>query len=83
MIDNSPYCVNGDINGVMLPFYGSSSFVNESILADENGMLIGTSGEQEGVKKLCEMIRKEEISEKMVMKIEELGENWELFSYVM
>ena len=86
IIDNSPYCVNDNRKGVMLPFYGSSSFVNDTLFIEKNGMEIeGEIGEQEKVKRLCEMIQRgeEEESEEMVTKIEELGENYEFFVQIM
>ena len=84
IIDNSPYCVNDNRKGAMLPFYGSSSFVNDTLFMNTNGMEVeGELGEQERVKRMCEMIQRGEEREEMMMKIEELGENYEFFIQIM
>ena len=43
----------------------------------------GELGEQERVKRMCEMIQRGEEREEMMMKIEELGENYEFFIQIM
>ena len=86
MMDNSPVCVLDGQIGVMLPFYGSSSFVNEALFD------IGNEGEKEGVvgstgnplSRMDQLFEKVKQGEEEVMKmIEEMAESTELFVYVM
>ena len=75
LVDNSPVCSTENGVGVMLPFYGSSSFLTEQFFEDD-----GRSGGMSAIEHVRDCILKEE--ENVIEALHEIVENGKWIVYL-